>query len=40
MMGIDEYTIHKGRKFATTIADLGNHRIYDIIQGRSLTQVG
>lgn len=39
MIGIDEHTIHKGRNFATTIADLGNHRIYDIIEGRSLTQV-
>ncbi len=39
MIGIDEHTIHKGRKFATTIADLGNHRIYDIIEGKSLTQV-
>ena len=39
MIGIDEHTIHKGRKFATTIADLGNHRIYDIIEGKSLAQV-
>lgn len=39
MIGIDEHSIHKGRKFATTIADLGNHRIYDIIEGKSLAQV-
>lgn len=39
MIGIDEHTIHKGRTFATTIADLGNHRIYDIIEGKSLTQI-
>lgn len=39
MIGIDEHTIHKGRKFATTIADLGHHRIYDIIEGKSLAQV-
>ena len=39
MIGIDEHTIHKGQKFATTMADLGNHRIYDIIQGKSLAQV-
>lgn len=39
MIGIDEHTIHKGRKFATTIAYLGNHRIYDIIEGKSLALV-
>lgn len=39
MIGIDEHTIHKGRKFATTIADLGNHHIYDIIEGKSLALV-
>lgn len=39
MIGIDEHTIHKGRKFATTIADLGNHRIYNIIEGKSLALV-
>lgn len=39
MIGIDEHTIHKGRKFATTIADLGKHRIYDIIEGKSLALV-
>lgn len=39
MIGIDEHTIHKGRRFATTIADLGKHRIYDIIEGKSLAQV-
>ena len=39
MIGIDEHTIHKGRKFAATIADLGNRRIYDIIEGKSLAQV-
>lgn len=39
IIGIGEHTIHKGRNFATTIADLGNHRIYDIIEGRYLAQV-
>lgn len=39
MIGIDEHTIHKGHKFATTIADLGNHRIYDIIEGRSTSLI-
>ena len=35
MIGIDEHSIHKGRRFATTVADLGNHRVYDVIEGRS-----
>lgn len=35
MIGIDEHSIHKGRKFATTIANWGNNRIYDIIEGKS-----
>ena len=34
MIGIDEHSIHKGRRFATTVADLGNHRVYDVIEGR------
>lgn len=39
MIGIDEHTIHRGGRFATTIADLSNYRIYDIIEGKSLGQV-
>lgn len=32
IIGIDEHTIHKGYKFATTIAELSHHRIYDVIK--------
>lgn len=39
MISIDEHTIHQGRRFATTIADLTNHRVYDVIEGKSLAQV-
>ena len=39
IIGIDEHSIHKGRKFATTIADLANHRVYDIIEGKSLASL-
>jgi len=35
VIGIDEHTIHKGYKFATTIADLSHHRVYDVIEGKS-----
>ena len=34
IIGIDEHTIHEGYKFATTIADLSHHRIYDVIKGK------
>lgn len=34
VIGIDEHTIHKGYKFATTIADLSHHRIYDVIKDK------
>lgn len=30
---IDEHLIHKGYKFAITVADLRHHRICDVIKG-------
>lgn len=39
MIGIDEHTIHKGYKFATTICDLSNNRIYDVIEGRKVSTI-
>lgn len=36
ILGIDEHTIHKGYKFATTICDLSNHRVYDVLEGRNM----
>ena len=39
IIGIDEHTIHKGYKFATTIADLSHHRVYDVIEGRSKLKI-
>ena len=35
VLGIDEHSLHKGLRFATTFADLKNHRIFDIVPGRS-----
>ena len=35
VLGIDEHTLHKGLRFATTFTDLKNHRIFDIVPGRS-----
>ena len=38
VMGIDEHSIHRGRtkghKFAVTITDLRNHRVYEVFEGK------
>ena len=39
VIGIDEHKIRK-RHFATTIVDLKNHRVYDIIDGKSEAEIG
>lgn len=35
VLGIDEHTLHKGRRFATTLCDLRNHSVFDVLEGRS-----
>jgi len=35
VLGIDEHRVHRGMPFATTFCDLKNHRIFDIVPGRS-----
>jgi transposase len=35
VLGLDEHTLHKGQRFATTFCDLKNHRVFDIVAGRS-----
>jgi transposase len=35
VLGIDEHTLHKGTRFATTFCDLKNHRVFDVLPGRS-----
>ncbi len=37
LLGIDEHTLHKGQRFATTFCDLKNHRVFDIVAGRRPT---
>jgi transposase len=39
ILGIDEHTLHKGQRFATTFCDLKNHRVFDVVQGRSGTDI-
>ncbi len=35
VLGLDEHTLHKGHQSITTLCDLKNHRVFDIVQGRS-----
>lgn len=35
VLGIDEHTLHRGQRFATTFCDLRNRRVFDISPGRS-----
>ncbi|XHR30061.1 MAG: ISL3 family transposase [Chthoniobacteraceae bacterium] len=35
VLGIDEHTLHKGQRFATTFVDLKNHRVFNVVPGRS-----
>jgi len=35
VLGIDEHRVHRGQRFATTFCDLKNHRVFDIVPGRS-----
>src|SRR5512142_35679 len=35
VLGIDEHTLHRHQRFATTFCDLKNHRVFDLKEGRS-----
>ncbi len=35
MLGIDEHFFSRKQGYATTLCDLGKHRIFDIVKGRS-----
>jgi transposase len=39
VLGIDEHTLHKGMRFATTFCDLKQRRVFDISPGRSETEL-
>ena len=39
VLGIDEHTLHKGQRFATTFCDLSNHRVFDVVKGRSQAEL-
>jgi transposase len=35
ILGIDEHSLHRRQRFATTFCDLKNHRVFDITPGKS-----
>lgn len=35
MLGIDEHTLHRNGTYVTTFCDLGAHKVFDVVQGRS-----
>jgi transposase len=35
ILGIDEHTIHGKQRFATTFCDLRNHKVFDVVEGKS-----
>ena len=39
VLGLDEHRVHRGQPFATTFCDLKNRRIFDIVPGRSETEL-
>jgi transposase len=40
VLGIDEHFFTRMKGFATTLCDLGNHKIYDVVLGRSELSLG
>ena len=36
VLGIDEHTLHKKKRFATTFCDLARRRVFDIVPGKSI----
>jgi transposase len=39
ILGIDEHRVHRGMPFATTFCDLKNRRIFDVVPGRSESEL-
>jgi len=35
VLGIDEHTLHKGRKFVTTFCNIKKHKVFEVLQGKS-----
>jgi transposase len=39
VMGIDEHSLHRKQRFATTLCDLKNHKVFDVIPGKSEAEI-
>ena len=39
ILGIDEHSLHRKQRFATTFCDLKNHRVFDLTAGKSAAQL-
>ena len=35
VLGIDEHTLHRGQRFVTTFCNLRNRRVFDVVEGKS-----
>jgi hypothetical protein len=35
VLGIDVHTLHKGRKFVTTLCNIKKHKVFEVLQGKS-----
>lgn len=35
ILGIDEHSVHRGKRLATTFCNLRTHRVFDVVEGRS-----
>ena len=39
VLGVDEHTLHRNGTYVTTFCDLKNHKIFDVAQGRSASEL-
>jgi len=39
VLGIDEHTLHRNGKYITTFCDLKAHKVFDVVQGRSSSEL-
>lgn len=39
VLGIDEHSLHRKQRFATTLCDLKNHKVFDVIPGKSEAEI-
>jgi transposase len=40
VLGIDEHTLHRGTRFVTTLCNLKNRKVFDVVEGKSQADLG